>query len=202
MIIRTAAGHSHVEAEGIDRGASPRIDPIPSLQPLDTATLFREHGPFVWRLARRLGVPESDAADVCQEVFVVVHRRLADFEQRSTVRTWIYGICVRATSDYRRRVRRRHELVTDEPPEQLAENPPDEALLMREARELLDRILDEVDDDKRAVFVLYEIEQLSMADVAAAMGCPLQTAYSRLHAARELVQNAIVRVREQNEVGQ
>lgn len=173
-----------------------------SLEAIDTSTLFREHGPFVWRVARRLGVAENDTADVCQEVFVVVHRRLADFEQRSTVRTWLYGICVRAAADHRRRVSRRRELVTDVPPELISDQAPDDVTMMREARRLLDGLLDTLDDDKRAVFVLYEIEQLTMNEVAAAIGCPLQTAYSRLHAARDVVQSGIVRLRAESEVAQ
>ncbi len=199
MIIRTAS--VHCPAGEAARAAVPVQEPTLALDELDTAGLFREHGPFVWRALRRLGVPESDAADVCQEVFVVVHRRLKDFEHRSAIRTWIYGICVRSAADYRKRAHRRHEIVTDAIPEQLAENRPDSALLMQQARGLLDRILDDLDDDKRAVFVLYEIEQLTMADVATAVGCPLQTAYSRLHAARDLVQAGIARVRELSEVG-
>lgn len=169
---------------------------------LDTATIFREYGPFVWRVVRRLGVAESDAPDVCQEVFVVVHRKLREFERRSSLRTWVYGICVRTSADYRRRLRRRRETVTDVTPEQITEAPQDAALQMRQARALLDQILDELDDDKRAVFVLYEIEQLTMADVATAVGCPTQTAYSRLHAARDFVQRSIHQVRTRSEVAQ
>lgn len=197
-MIATGSGHCH--SEGGDPAAQPRLAAELSLERLDTTAIFREYGPFVWRVVRRLGVQEADAADVCQEVFVVVHRRLTEFEYRSTVRTWIYGICVRASADYRRRIRRRRETVVDTTPEQPAEASQESALMMREARRLLDRVLDELDDDKRAVFVLYEIEQLTMADVSAAIGCPLQTAYSRLHAARDLVQASIRRLREQDEV--
>jgi RNA polymerase sigma-70 factor (ECF subfamily) len=164
---------------------------------LDTASVFRDHGAFVWRVLRRLGVDESDVADVCQEVFVVIHRRLEEFEGRSEIRTWVYGICVRTTSDYRKRARRRREVVTDAPPEQVSDDGPDQKLEQRQARALLDRILDGLDQDKRAVFVLYEIEQLPMSEVVSAVGCPLQTGYSRLHAARTLVTEGIRRFREE-----
>lgn len=152
------------------------------------AEVFREHAPFAWRALRRLGIPESDVEDVCQEVFVVVHRKLGEFEGRSSLRTWIYGICARTASDYRRSARVRREIVTDEPPEAAQEGAQHDAVAMRQARAALDKILDELDDDKRAVFVLYEIEELTMAEVAEALGCPLQTAYSRLHAARKIVE--------------
>ena len=167
------------------------------------AEVFREHAPFVWRALRRLGVREADVEDVCQEVFVVVHRRLGDFEGRSSMRTWIYGICVRVASDWRKRAHVRREVVTDDVsiPEAapssgrgLAADPQRE-LSKREARAILDRILDELDEDKRAVFVLYEIEQLGMNEVAESLACPLQTAYSRLHAARKIVETRIAQVR-------
>ena len=162
----------------------------------DTASVFREHAAYAWRVLRRLGVHESDVEDVCQEVFVVIHRRLAEFEGRSSVRTWVYGICVRAASDYRKRAHRRRELVTDAPPEQESKEDPHQALATRQARTRLDAILAELDDEKRAVFVLYEIESLPMNEVAEAVGCPLQTAYSRLHAARAMVTAAARRGQE------
>jgi RNA polymerase sigma-70 factor (ECF subfamily) len=161
------------------------------------ADVFRDHAAFVWRALRRLGVREADVEDVAQEVFVVVHRKLGEFEGRSSMRTWLYGICVRTASDYRKRARIRHEVTTDEPPEQTASAPQVEDVARRQARALLDRILAELDEDKRAVFVLYEIEQVTMAEVAEAVGCPLQTAYSRLHAARRDVEAAVARIHQQ-----
>lgn len=160
-------------------------------QELTCAAVFREHAPYVWRVLRRLGVHEADIEDVCQEVFIVVHRRLATFEHRSSVRTWLHGICVRVASDHRRKRRTKPE--ADELTEQQAEVAPSqvEALAEHEARQLLDSLLDRLDDNKRAVFVLYEIEQVSMQEVADAVDCPLQTAYSRLHAARREIEAAI-----------
>jgi RNA polymerase sigma-70 factor (ECF subfamily) len=152
--------------------------------------VFKEHGAYVWRVLRRLGVREADVEDVCQEVFVVVHRRLADFEGRSSLRTWVYGICIRTASDYRKRAVNRREVLTEDPPELQAPDDPHGALSTKRARETLDRILASLDDDKREVFVLYEIEGLGMAEVCEAVGCPLQTGYSRLHAGRALVQEA------------
>lgn len=155
---------------------------------LDVGTVFRENLPFVFRALRRLGVAESDVDDVCQEVFVVVMRKLGEFEGRSQLRTWIYGICVRTASDYRKRAPRRREVITDEPPEGVVSHGPLDHATASQARDILDRILSRLDDDKRAVFVLYEIEELPMNEVAQALECPLQTAYSRLHAARKRVE--------------
>lgn len=169
----------------------------PRTPSLTVGEVFREHAPFVWRALRRLGVREADVEDVCQEVFVVVHRRLPEFEGRSSVRTWVYGICVRVASDWRKRAHVRRELATDDAPEPPPSSrrglprDPEGDHARREARAILDRMLDELDEDKRAVFVLYEIEQLTMNEVAEAVGCPLQTAYSRLHAARKIVETQI-----------
>jgi RNA polymerase sigma-70 factor (ECF subfamily) len=157
------------------------------------ADVFRENAPFAWRCLRRLGVAEKDVEDVCQEVFLVVHRRMDEFDQSASVRAWIYGICVRKASEHRRSAYQRRERVDDLPPEASIEASQGEAVDRRRALELLDRTLATLDEDKRAVFVLYEIEGLAMNEIAAAVGCPLQTAYSRLHAARKLVEAVFTR---------
>jgi RNA polymerase sigma-70 factor (ECF subfamily) len=180
-----------VLASSIPEGGGPAIV---LASPNDTGFLFKEHAAYVWRVLRRLGVHESDIEDVCQEVFLVIHRKLAGFEGRSSVRTWVYGICVRVAADYRKRASRRKETVTESPPEQASASDPHGEAAGRQARALLDRIMSELDDDKRAVFVLYEIEELKMSDVAEAVGCPVQTAYSRLHAARDHVEKAATRL--------
>ncbi len=154
--------------------------------------VLQDHTPFVWRALRRLGVRAADVEDVCQEVFVTVHRRLATFEGRSSLRAWIYGVCVRTAAAYRARRRRMPEVEGDAteasvPPHQM------EDLERRRALAALDVILDRLDDKKRAVFVLYEIEGLPMAEVAEAVGCPVQTAYARLYAARERFDDAVRR---------
>ncbi len=145
---------------------------------LTAEALFREYAAFAWRVLRRMGVAERDVDDVCQEVFVTVHRRIETFEGRSSPRTWLYGICVRTASDYRKRAVNRHETVGDSSHEATIDANQESDAALREARATLDRILDGLDDDKRAVFVLYEIEELPMTDVAIDVGCPIQTAYS------------------------
>ena len=167
-----------------ERGSAAEVDRI-----------FREHGPFVWRALRRLGVAPSDVDDACQEVFVVVHRKLPEYRGDSQLRTWLYGIAVRVAAASRRRAHVRHEIPSDEPisPEAASSSTPEGTAVEREAIALLDRALNELDDEKRAVFVLYEIEGLEMAEVAEAVDCPIQTAYSRLHAARTAVEKSMRR---------
>jgi len=157
--------------------------------------VFQENAPYVWRCLRRLGVAPADVEDVCQEVFVVVHRKLSDYDGRASVRSWLYGFCVRKASDYRRLAHIRREKVTDELPELPTSQGQDEALDRRAARDFLDALLDRLDEPQRTVFVLYEVEELPMHEVARIADCPLQTAYSRLHAARRRIQSAAKRAR-------
>lgn len=159
---------------------------VPSLR-----AIFDEYSAFVWRTLRHLGVPERDIEDVCQEVFVVVHRKLEGFEGRSTLRTWVYGICLRTASDYRRRAHVRREQAVDEVPTTTFEADQEHAVERSRHRKRLLELLDELDEEKRQVFVLYEIEELDMKEIADAMGTPLQTAYSRLRAARQMLARAL-----------
>lgn len=169
---------------------------LASTQDSPLTQIVRDHGPYVWRVLRRLGVSESDVDDVCQEVFLVVHRKLGEFAGNSALRTWIYGIAIRTASDHRKRAYRRHEVATAEMPEAPGSDDPHRTLQLRQARTMLDQLIGALDEDKRAVYVLFEIEQLAMHEVAAALGCPLQTAYSRLHAARAQIQAAAGRMRD------
>lgn len=161
------------------------VDSAPSMR-----TIFDEHARYVIRTLRHLGVREADVEDVAQEVFVTVHRKLPEFEGRSKLRTWLYAICLRVASDHRRRAYVVRERATDNPPVDTGERTGDEADTSLESRAFVQELLGELDDDKRAVLVLYEIEGLTMREVADVIGCPLQTAYSRLHAARDLLRQA------------
>lgn len=177
--------------------ASDDVQPAPAVAPPITAPTFaevyREHVAFIWRVVRRLGVHPADVDDVCQDVFVVVHRKLPAFEGRSTVRTWLYGIAVRCAADHRRRAHVQRETTATSVAEAPVDPAQPGAVAERQARAALDQILDQLDEAKRAVFVLYELEELPMIEVAEAVGCPLQTAYSRLHAARDAVEAAVLR---------
>jgi RNA polymerase sigma-70 factor, ECF subfamily len=169
-------------------GATQRTATVPTFR-----EVFEAHAPYVWRALRGLGVAERDVDDLCQEVFVVVHRRLPEFEPRANLRTWLYAICLRAASDYRRRAFVRREQVTDAPPDLSAPADQHDRAERTWARDALDRALERLDDDKRDAFVLYEIEGLSLAEVAEVVGAPLKTVHSRLAAARREVVELIRR---------
>jgi RNA polymerase sigma-70 factor (ECF subfamily) len=115
---------------------------------------------------------------------VAVFQGLAGFGGRSALQTWLYGICRHVASNYRRRAYIRRERAVAEPPEQLALPEQEEHVERRQTGAELQGLLDLLDEDKREVFVLYELEELSMKQIAEICSCPLQTAYSRLRAAR------------------
>lgn len=163
-----------------------------------TATdMFREHGRYAFRLLRRLGVHEADVDDVLQEVFVVVHRKLSDFDPSRSRRAWLYGICIRLAASHRRTHRNRRELTVDQESEPIDHHAatPLEIVEARKSLAVLDGILSELPDPKREVFVLHVVEDLPMHEVAEALGCPLHTAYTRFYAAKKTFEAAARRAR-------
>lgn len=158
--------------------------------------IYDEHFAFVWRSLRRLGVLESDVPDAVQDVFVVVHRRLAEFEGRSKMSTWIYGICYRIASD-RRKAARVFRLTSAD--EQFYNAPDERVDIAAEAEhrqnlEKLDLLLDEMPLEQRAVFTLFELECLTGEDIANTLEIPLGTVYSRLRLARETFRRSAARI--------
>ena len=148
---------------------------------------------FVPQTLRYLGVPEGALFDAAQDVLVVALRRLDDFEGRSTLKTWLYGICVRVAHDFRRRDRSNREFLVETLPELTSPAQQESAVEQGEWRRTLGVLLDQLDDSQRAAFVLFEIQRLSMREVADAIGCPLQTAYFRHKSAQARVLEAFKR---------
>ncbi|HVY38866.1 MAG TPA: sigma-70 family RNA polymerase sigma factor [Polyangia bacterium] len=139
---------------------------------------------FVPQTLRYLGVPDGALLDAAQDVLVVALRRLADFEHRSTLQTWLYGICIRVAQEYRRKHANRREILVEALPELTAAPAQESAVEKAEWRKSLRRVLDTLSEQQREAFVLFEIQRLSMKEVAEALGCPLKTAYFRHKAAR------------------
>lgn len=164
--------------------------------PLTFKEVYDEQLRFVWRSLRRLGVRESDLADAVQDVFIVVHRRLSEFEGRAKVTTWLYGICYRVASE-RRRLAHVRRTVDDEAA--LAEHADPQVDVAAEAERrqglaLLEAILDEMPLEQRAVFTLFELEGTSGEAIAEALDTPLGTVYSRLRLAREQFRKSLARI--------
>ncbi len=154
--------------------------------------VYDEHFAFVWRSARALGVPDHAVDDVAQEIFVTVHAHLDDFEGRSSLRTWIYGIARNVVRGHRRAGRKHdrggspNEAPVD--PDSLVdprEKDPENRAARAQAARVLVALLDTLDDDKREVFVLAELEQLTVPEIADMLEEKPNTVYSRLRLARE-----------------
>jgi len=155
----------------------------------------------VWRNLRRLGVPDTILEDAAQDVFLVVHRRWDSFDSRwSSVETWLFGILMRVARNHRRSLRRRAWAIPSSMGDVIEVVPspaagPAELVARREAVALLDRLLDSLDEDKRAIIVLVDIEQLSVPQAAESLEVNLNTAYWRLRTARTQLRKSLARVR-------
>lgn len=157
----------------------------PSSEPPSFGEVYEAHFAFVHRTVRQLGTDPSAIDDVVQEVFLVVHRKLRTFEGRAALKTWLYGIVRRIVRDHRRTRVRKPASPTDD--FELFASPtrgPEEHSADAEAARILLRLLDELDDDRREVFVLTELEQLGAREIAEATGTNVNTVYTRLRAAR------------------
>jgi RNA polymerase sigma-70 factor, ECF subfamily len=159
--------------------------------------IYDEHMPFMWRAAHHLGVAPGAIDDVLQEVFIVVHRRLPAFEGRSSLRTWMYGILLHVVRNHRRALRKRRAEGLDEELELSAAETadPHDAAEAAEAMRLVETLLDDLDDDRREVFVLVELEQLTVPEIAVLLGEKVNTIYGRLRVARQQFEMALRRHR-------
>jgi len=163
--------------------------------------LYEAHFRFVWRSLRRLGVEESEVPDAVQDVFLVVHRRLPEFEGRSKVTTWLFGICYRVAGDRRKLARVRRRADGDEG---LLDAPDDRADVAAEAERrqglaLLETLLDGLPLEQRAVFTLFELEGMTGEDISETLEIPLGTVYSRLRLAREAFRRGAARIKAREE---
>ena len=170
--VRTDTAKSHVAARSFDE-------------------VYVEYADFVWRNARRLGVPASGAEDVVQEVFIVVQRRLSDYDGRAAMQSWIFGILVRVVRHYRRSYQRKDARCV--PLEQDAgqynasleggRSPSDQAESAERVR-LLETLLGQLDEAKRTLLVLSELEGWTLREIAEYLGSNTNTVHSRLRAAK------------------
>lgn len=175
---------------------TPLALPVGELVTHDFVALYRTHFSFVWRSLRRLGVDEHSLDDAAQEVFLTAHRRLPDFEGRSTVKTWLSGILLNAARHHRRAKARRpvHEPLGDAEPDAGGAGP-HESAVRAQARAVLHAFLDGLDDDLRAVFVMSELEQMTAPEVSAATGVNVNTVSSRIRAVRAQFEQMVARRR-------
>lgn len=170
--------------------ASDRAEPrdTPAAESLDLASVYATHFRYVWRCLRSLGVRDAQLDDALQDVFIVVQRRLSEFDGGADVRTWLYAIALNIARKYRDRARREptsleaaRELTPEIP---AAADESAEASNHREQLALARRALDALTDDQRELFVLSRVEQMSAPEIARVLEIPVNTVYSRLRVAR------------------
>lgn len=160
----------------------------PSAAPAQERTfdaLYEEHFDFVWRSLRRLGVHPALVEDAAQDTFVVVHRRMSDLRPECSAKAWLFGIAMRVAADYRRTRKRKGTVSYDVDMTAASDTGPYEGALRAEAVRFVERFLASVDEDKRAVFVMADLEGMSAPEISEALGTNLNTVYSRLRLVRE-----------------
>jgi RNA polymerase sigma-70 factor (ECF subfamily) len=159
--------------------------------------IYRDHFAFVWRSLFRLGVPERDLEDAAHDVFVVVHAKLAEFDFENRVTTWLYAICLRVASDRRRSGRARFEVLAAEEAPTASERTDGDSVQVLEShrRKLLSQALDALPLEQRAVFTLFELDELDGDEIARLLSVPVATVHSRLRLARETVRRTLARLR-------
>lgn len=156
---------------------------------------YGSHAQFVARSLRRLGIHDELLDDALQDIFLIVYRKLPELDAEQHAKTWVFRITMNVAANLRRQTQRWHRKLgggTEALPE--GSTGADEQLarvLHDEKRALLHKVLDSLDEDKRLVFVLHELEQLGVPEVAEALGLNLNTAYSRLRAARAAFERGV-----------
>ena len=160
----------------------------------DFRALYDAHFDFVWRALLHFGVPTAQAEDAAQEVFVILHRRLAEYDGQTPLRSWLWGMCRRVAQTQRRGVART-ERRSDVAPAPQPSMPPDAALEQKQAVDFIERFLGGLSEELRPVFVMMEVEGMSAPEVAAALDVKINTVYSRLRLARAQLEQARARVR-------
>lgn len=158
---------------------------------VDFRAVYENHFDYVFHSLRRLGVPSRDLEDLLHEVFMAFHR--SGYDPSRPIKPWLFGISFRIASDYRRRAQNRYEVPSEPTDTPSLAVPADEAVELHQKRELVRRALSGIDLERRAVFVMHDIDGLSMPEIAQVLEAPLNTLYSRLRLARAEFADAVKR---------
>lgn len=175
-----------------ERAEPAQAEPVPTFD-----ALYRQHAAFVFRLLRGMGVSDSRADDAMQDVFVVVLRRLPEFDGKARVTTWLFAIVYRVACRYRRtgRAAGQHGPLTDELADRASS--PQQRAESSQALRQLSRALDTLDDEKRMTVLLADLEGLSVPEIATLVDAPLNTVYTRLRRARAALAAQLEQLREE-----
>src|SRR5450432_3980565 len=180
-----------------DAPAQPAPRQVGQISDAEFKALYDTHRRLVWRALSRFGVPDSDVMDLTQKVFLIAHLKLPEFERRSQLSTWLWGICRRVAIAFRRSGAMRYEIVTDplglEASSQQQAEVPNEVDTTRQV--VLEHFLSKLSEPQRVVFTLFEVDGLRGTEIAAHLKISLGTVRSRLRYARELLRREVRRFR-------
>ena len=191
---RAAARHHLHDPAVAGRDREDSADPMGAADKRRLTSIVQEQFDFIWRSLRRLGVPVSEVDDCAQQVFWVASRKLASIAIGSE-RAFLFATALRVASDARRSRGRRREVPEDDADPPFDDAPrPDEIAEQRRARAVLDEVLAAMPMELRAVFVLFELEEMSTAEIATLLEIPTGTVASRLRRAREEFQCLVGRM--------
>jgi RNA polymerase sigma-70 factor, ECF subfamily len=187
-------------ADALGRHEAEQDSPVaPSTpQTVELGAVYEAHFRYVWRCLRSLGVHDAQIDDALQDVFVVVQRKLPEFDGGAQLRTWLYAIALRISRKYRERWRREPtslETTRESQPELVLTHSGEGAALQNERLALARAALEALSDEQREVFVLGRIEQMSAPEIASVIDVPLNTVYSRMRAARLAFEAELARIR-------
>ena len=209
----SGSGHSRTEPAVIDQlelmgtvalpaaRSSERVSGEQALVMPEFDALYEEHFAAVWRLLQAIGVMRSSLDDAVQDVFLAAYRQLGTFEARSSIRTWLCGIACHVAANHRRREQRKGGLALLDQEAWAAVGPgPLEQLEQTRAWVIVRAFLESLDERKRTAYVLSRVEGLTAPEIAQALHIPLNTVYSRLHAAEIALEQFLAanKIRENN----
>jgi RNA polymerase sigma-70 factor, ECF subfamily len=161
----------------------------------DFRTVFQEHFGYVWNSLRHFGVRPNDLEDLTHEVFLRVHERFDECDPSRPLRPWLFAFAFRVASAHRRLARNRLEVIGSAVDPAADSVAADQTLERREERELALRALEAIEFERRAVFLLHDVDGVPIPEVAEALKIPTSTAYSRLRLARQECNAAVRRLR-------
>lgn len=191
-----------IGAASLQGGSKVRIHSPHLAQVSPFEAVYKQYFDFVWASVRRLGVSPPATDDVVQEVFIVIHSRLHTLQQPQALRSWIYGVVRRTVSDYHRSRRSKEAsgaIMAREPSMTRSPPTPFDLTEQNDQLALLWSLLEELDEPKRDVFAMAELDELTVPEIAEILEIPLNTAYSRLRAARQAFEEALARRSAQRE---
>lgn len=166
------------------------------LSPSALRRLVQEHYDFIWRLLARLNVSGPEVDDAAQQVFMVLVRREGLTIKAGSERAFLYGVALRVAKEFRRKSQSRRNHISPDPEVLIDRSHDAEAAAERtQARRQLDRILEQMPDNLKEAFILFELEDMSVPQIAELLAIPTGTVASRLRRARALFQKAVIELR-------